>query len=302
VSISQRAQQAKGPGGPERPAEEQRKAERAIAISFAISALAGLGLFAVYAAGGQTQIEGVLLAVALGALGVGLAVWGEKLLDAREVAEDRHELSSGAEGRKAFETSITEEAGTALKRRGFLVKMLVAAGGALGLAAVLPAISLGPAPGRSLKETSWKAGRRLVRQSGERIKPGEIQLDQVLTVVPEGFTRAADSVTLLMKVPGDKLLLPPERKAATIDGLVAYSKICTHAGCPVGLYRAANRSLFCPCHQSQFNVLEGCRPTFGPASRPLPQLPIGVDSEGYLIALGDFYEPAGPAFWDRNRK
>jgi ubiquinol-cytochrome c reductase iron-sulfur subunit len=98
-----------------------------------------------------------------------------------------------------------------------------------------------------------------------------------------------------------ELQLPPERLDATVDGVIAYSKICTHAGCPVGLYQASARTLFCPCHQSQFAVLEGCRPIFGPAARPLPQLPIAVDSQGFLIATGDFYEPAGPAFWDRNR-
>jgi ubiquinol-cytochrome c reductase iron-sulfur subunit len=82
---------------------------------------------------------------------------------------------------------------------------------------------------------------------------------------------------------------------------VAYSKICTHAGCPVGLYRAESQSLICPCHQSQFDVADGGKPFFGPAARPLPQLPLGVDEEGILVAQGDFPEPVGPAFWDRNR-
>ena len=285
----------------EPPGEEQRKAERQIAIWFAVSALAGLALFGVYIAGGQTQIEGVLLMLALGGLGIGIAIWGEKLLDAREVAEDRHELTSGAAGRKAFEASLAEEAGSNLKRRSFLVKMLIAAGGALGLAAVLPAISLGPAPGRSLKETAWRNGVRLVREGGEPIRAEDLEVDQVISVLPEGHLRAADSITLLLRVRNGELQLPPERLEATVDGIVAYSKICTHAGCPVGLYRAAARSLFCPCHQSQFDVLDGCQPTFGPASRPLPQLPIAVDNQGFLIATGDFYEPVGPAFWDRNR-
>jgi ubiquinol-cytochrome c reductase iron-sulfur subunit len=281
--------------------EARRKAERSIAISFAVSTLAGLGLFVVYIAGGQTQIEGVLLAIALGGLGVGIAIWGERLLDAREVAEDRHELSSGAEAREALGTAFTEEAGSALLRRNFLVRMLLVAGAAFAAALALPVISLGPAPGNTLKRTSWTPGARLVRQTGEPIKLDELHLDQVLSVLPEGHTKAADSIALLIKVPADQLDLPPERVAATLDGVVAYSKICTHAGCPVGLYQAERRVLFCPCHQSQFNVLEGCKPIFGPAARPLPQLPLAVDANGYLYATGDFFEPVGPAFWDRNR-
>jgi quinol---cytochrome c reductase iron-sulfur subunit len=283
------------------PSEEQRRAERAIAVSFAVSALAGLGLFVVYLAGGQTQIEGVLLALALGGLGVGIAVWGEELLDAREVVEERHELSSGAEARQALGAALAEEAGSNLRRRSFLVTMLLAAGAAFAAALALPVISLGPAPGRSLKETSWKAGTRLVLENGQPIRPDDLVLDQVLSVLPEGHLNAADSVALLIRVPPGQIAIPAERAAATVNGVVCYSKICTHAGCPVGLYKAAEHTLFCPCHQSQFNVLQGCKPIFGPASRPLPQLPLAVDAAGYLYATGDFFEPVGPAFWDRNR-
>jgi ubiquinol-cytochrome c reductase iron-sulfur subunit len=283
----------------EPPGEEQRKAERQIAVWFAVSALAGLALFGVYIAGGQTQIEGVLLMLALGGLGIGIAIWGEKLLDAREVAEDRHELTSGAAGRKAFETSLAEEAGSNLKRRSFLVKMLIAAGGALGLAAVLPAISLGPAPGRSLKETAWRNGTRLVREGGEPIRAEDLEVDQVISVLPEGHLRAADSITLLLRVRNGELQLPPERLEATVDGIVAYSKICTHVGCPVALYEQQTHHLLCPCHQSTFDVADGAKVVFGPAKRPLPQLPITVDDEGYLIAQSDFTEPVGPSYWER---
>jgi ubiquinol-cytochrome c reductase iron-sulfur subunit len=300
LSIRQRSvEQGRTPERP--PSEVQRRAERAIAISFAVSALSGLGLFVVYIAGGQTQIEGILLTLALGGLGVGIAIWGERLLDAREVIEERHELSSGADARKAFGAALAEEIGPTLLRRSFLFKMLLVAGAAFAAALALPVISLGPAPGRSLKETSWTPGTRLVRETGEPIRAEDLQLDQVLSVLPEGHLRAADSVALLIRVPSGALQLAPERAAATVDGVVAYSKICTHAGCPVGLYEAARRTLFCPCHQSQFDVLEGCKPIFGPAARALPQLPLAVDAAGYLYATGDFFEPVGPAFWDRNR-
>jgi ubiquinol-cytochrome c reductase iron-sulfur subunit len=121
-------------------------------------------------------------------------------------------------------------------------------------------------------------------------------------VFPEGHEGAADAQALLIHVRDGSLKLPTDRLAAVPGGThVAYSKICTHAGCPVGLYRAESQSLICPCHQSQFDVADGARPFFGPAARPLPQLPLGVGEDGVLVAQGDFYEPVGPAFWDRNR-
>jgi ubiquinol-cytochrome c reductase iron-sulfur subunit len=278
----------------------RRRAERATAVAFGLSALASIALVVVYITGGQTQLEGILLGVSLGGLGVGLAVWGERMLDSREVVEERHELGSGEAGERALAQAFMEEAGPEIRRRGFVLKMLGIAGGALGIALLPPIASLGPAPGNSLKTTSWRPGMRLVRDdTGEPIRADELVLDEVLTVVPETAPKAADSVALLIRLPEDQIELPAERLAGTINGLVCYSKLCTHAGCPVGLYRAANRSLFCPCHQSQFNVLAGCTPTFGPAARPLPQLPIAVDQEGFVYAKGDFLEPVGPAFWDR---
>ena len=85
----------------------------------------------------------------------------------------------------------------------------------------------------------------------------------------------------------------------THQGIVAYSKICTHVGCPVGLYEQGTHHLLCPCHQSTFDVTQDCAAVFGPAKRALPQLKIGVDDEGYLIATQGFMEPVGPSFWER---
>lgn len=79
----------------------------------------------------------------------------------------------------------------------------------------------------------------------------------------------------------------------------AYSKICTHIGCPTSLYEAQTNRILCPCHQSQFDALRYGKPLFGPAARALPQLPITVDEEGYLVAQANFIEPVGPAFWER---
>jgi ubiquinol-cytochrome c reductase iron-sulfur subunit len=292
-----------GPAGPERLTGDQRKAERAVAIGLLVAVVAGVGLFVVYFAGGQTQIEGVLFALAFGGLGVALGVWANRLLDAREVEEERHELGSGEGGREALGYALTEEVGPVLGRRSVLVKLLAGAGGALGLALLLPVLSLGPAPGRSLKQTPWRRGSRVVDEHGDLIGVNSVPENGFLTVFPEGYEGRADAQALLIRVRPGSLKLPPERLAAVPGGtLVAYSKICTHAGCPVGLYRAETQSLICPCHQSQFDVSDGGKPFFGPAARPLPQLPLAVDDQGGLIAQGDFYEPVGPAFWDRGRR
>jgi ubiquinol-cytochrome c reductase iron-sulfur subunit len=190
-----------------------------------------------------------------------------------------------------------------LGRRSLLVKLLAGAGGALGLALLLPVLSLGPAPGNTLKVTPWARGKRVVDENGEPVTIDTVPEDGFLTVFPEGAEGAADAQTLLIHVRPGSLKLPPERMAGVPEGThVAYSKICTHAGCPVGLYRAESQSLICPCHQSQFDVADGAKPFFGPAARPLPQLPLGVDEQRVLIAEGDFTEPVGPAFWDRGRQ
>ena len=271
----------------------QRKAERRVGIALAVATVAGVGLFVVYFAGGQTQVEGVLFAVALGGFGVALGIWANHLLDAREVVEERHELTSGPAGREAFGAALTEEVGPVIARRSMLLRLLIGAGGALGLALLLPVLSLGPAPGNTLKVTPWQAGKRVVDEEGEPVE---------LNQVPEDSDHAADAQALLIHVRAGSLNLPQDRLAGVPGGrFVAYSKICTHAGCPVGLYRAESQSLICPCPQSQFDVADGGKPFFGPAARPLPQLPLGVDDEGILVAQGDFPEPVGPAFWDMNR-
>jgi ubiquinol-cytochrome c reductase iron-sulfur subunit len=286
---------------------DQQRAARIVAACFVVATLAGVALFFVYFAGGNTQLEGILFAVALGAFGIGIATWGATLLAVQDAVEDRHEFTTGEEGRLALVEAFEEEAGPLLRqggRRSFLVRLLVGAAGALGLALLLPALSLGPAPGRSLSQTSWRAGKRVVDENGEPVAFDSLPTDGFLTVFPEGEdVNRADSQALLIRVPPDLLELPEDRLNAVPGGThVCYSKICSHAGCPVGLYRAETRSLICPCHQSQFDVLRGAKPYFGPAARPLPQLPISVDPEGYLVALGDFYEPVGPAFWHRVKR
>jgi ubiquinol-cytochrome c reductase iron-sulfur subunit len=126
-----------------------------------------------------------------------------------------------------------------------------------------------------------------------------VPLDGLVTVFPEGHHDSADGQAVLVRVRREQLHPAPGRETWSPDGLIVYSKVCTHAGCPVGLYQSADHTLLCPCHQSAFDVLDRARPVFGPAAVALPQLPIRLDGDGYLRAQGDFSDPVGPAFWSR---
>ena len=270
-------------------------AARVVAGCFVASALASVALVVLYVIGGNVQVEGVLLAIALGGLGAGVVVWAIRLLDAPVGVEERHPLASPEEERVAAATSVAAEGVT---RRTFLVRLLAGAGATLAAALAVPVFSLGPGPARALFRTAWQPGLRVVTTDGSPIRPADVSLGTVQTVFPEGAVGAADAATLLLRVRPSELRLSDERMDWVPEGVIGYSKICTHAGCPVGLYRAEENALLCPCHQSTFDVLRGAVPTFGPAARPLPQLPMGIDDEGYLVAISDFLEPVGPSFWN----
>jgi len=272
------------------------RVELVIAVLFGITALAGIALLVVYILGGQTQIEGILLGIALASLGVGVVIWARELMNTPIVVEERHPATSTPQETADFQAALMEEAG--FTRRKLLVGMLAAAFAGLGAALAIPVLSLGPAPGSEQFSTSWKKGSRVVTQDGTPVHADDLAVDSLVTVFPEGAVGVADSQTLLIRVPPDLLRLDPARAADAPNGYVAYSKICTHAGCPVGLFRATERKLICPCHQSTFDVLTGATPVFGPAGRPLPQLPIRLQPDGTFVADGDFPDPVGPSFWN----
>ena len=178
-------------------------------------------------------------------------------------------------------------------RRTFLSRALLGAAGLLGLSLLAPVTSLGPAPGDTLRRTKWARGVRLVTGDGEPVRPVDVAAGGISTIWPEGGIAHERSAVLLIRL--QQPAYAPTRLDWIVDDLVAYSKVCTHAGCPVALYRERDNALFCPCHQSTFDPTRGAVPTFGPAARALPQLPLGTDSAGYLIALSDFTEQVGPA-------
>jgi ubiquinol-cytochrome c reductase iron-sulfur subunit len=280
------------------PSPAESRAEVIVGALFVVTMLAGLALLVVYLLGGDTQIQGLLLTLAFGGIGAGIVIWAQWLLGTREAIEERHPIMPERDETALAGEAATREAEAGFTRRHLLIGLMFGALGGLGAALLIPVLSLGPAPGRDLFVTAWKKGSRVVGLDGNPVRADQLPVDGVLTVFPEGSVGDAMAQTLLIRVPPDLLRLPADRTSWAPEGYVAYSKVCTHAGCPVGLYRASQHRLICPCHQSTFDVLDGAIPTFGPAARPLPQLPIQLQPDGTFVALGGFPGPVGPSFWN----
>ena len=260
----------------------------------------------------QNAMLGIGAAIALGSVGIGIILWAKTLITDAEVTEDRHSIAGSAEDQAiALEilNQAKEESGIA--RRPLLRNLLIAAVAIAPLPAVLVLRDLGPLPGDALFRTLWKQGVRLCQDPGgvpeedRPIKLADVTIGSAFHVIPEKLRESEDplnekakAAVLLMRIRPEELNIEPGRENWSIDGVVAYSKICTHVGCPVALYEHQTHHLLCPCHQSTFDVTNHCKVIFGPAKRPLPQLPIAVDSEGYLVAQSDFHEPVGPTFWE----
>jgi ubiquinol-cytochrome c reductase iron-sulfur subunit len=272
-------------------------AERRVAVLLLLSIGGSVALGDVYAFGGQPQLEGVLLGVALGTLGAAVIAWALGLLPQEEVTDVREPEPSPADVR-AEATSELAQGEAQIAARRTLARLLFGALGAFALVMIFPIRSLGPRPSRSLFHTAWQDGSFVIDRTGRRIKSSDLETGSVITVFPEGFANDPVAQALLLRVEPPLLRLPPGRAGWTPLGYIAFSKVCTHAGCPVGLYRASVHQLLCPCHQSTFDVLRGAAPVFGPTTRALPQLPLRIDAGGYLRAAGDFSAPIGPGFWE----
>jgi ubiquinol-cytochrome c reductase iron-sulfur subunit len=269
---------------------------RWIAVCFSLTVLAAVFIGVVYVVGGETWLLGLGFAVAFAGLAGGLALWAAYLLPQGPYVEEREAMTSPPESREALESEFERDerpvTALALPRR-----ILTLALGALGVAALFPIRSLfrGPSPDEALAVTAWRDGVRAVNEQGRPVRPSDVQPGTMVTIYPEGHTDAVDAAAVLLRV--DPARLAPGTARGSVEGLLAYSKICTHAGCPVGMYVTTTQQLVCPCHQSVFDVLRGAEPLAGPAARPLPQLPLRVDGEGSLVAAGDYPVPAGPGYW-----
>jgi ubiquinol-cytochrome c reductase iron-sulfur subunit len=267
---------------------------------FAISIHDQLGQYSNYALGGS-------LAISMTAIGAGMIVWAKKLLPHEPAIQDRHDFHSTPEEEKEAEDTLLAGANDlGLGSRKILRRTLVGALGLFPLPLVILLRDLGPLPGTSLlpsgSSTGWKKGSRLVDLDTRLpVKLGNLSIGGIQTVMPEGFSSAEDTAlapTMLIRFAPGQILDAKERNWG-VDDHVAYSKICTHAGCPISLYEQQSHNLLCPCHQSTFDMARDAKVIFGPAARPLPQLKIRADSEGYLYAVGPYSQAVGPSFWER---
>lgn len=302
----------------------ERRAERTVYTLFYLSIAGSIFAIAAYMAfpisgedPGSVRLNnlfiGLGLALALLAIGIGAVHWGKALMSDAEGIDMHHPVRGSDETRaRAVEIFQQADQESGFGRRTLIRNSLIGALIVFPLPAVVLFRGLGPQyddPAELLRHTLWKEGTRLALDpSGAPIKASDVTLGSAFHVIPEGLQdlehgkleEKAKAAVLLMRLEPEDLNESPERAGWSYDGIVAYSKICTHVGCPVALYEQQTHHLLCPCHQSQFDVSNHCEVIFGPAKRPLPQLPIAVDSEGYLIAQSDFTEPVGPSFWERN--
>jgi ubiquinol-cytochrome c reductase iron-sulfur subunit len=321
----------------------EKRAERAVALSFAISALAGVGFIVAFIVVPYkwhlpgtpqnfrfyTPALGGLLAIMLLFLGIGMVLWAKWLMPEEEVVQDRHDTATTEEDKLLVEaTLLVGLEDTGLPRRSLILRTLGLAGGAM---ATVPLVALVGAmikkPGTQLLHTLFTPNKKMFPATGglvpivysdfRRVSPDDLEPGGIATVFPgvreensdgENGVTSASSPTLLIRLrPGQKV---KARKGQSTFGwpehnpeYLAFSKICTHAGCPASLYEQQTGRLLCPCHQSQFQVLEDAKPVFGPASRSLPKLPIAVqtgeDGRQYFVARSDYKEAIGPGFWER---
>ncbi|GAA4832144.1 ubiquinol-cytochrome c reductase iron-sulfur subunit [Garicola koreensis] len=302
-----------------------KRNERQVSVLFLISIIGTILSFIGYFVVGQTEgnlgdlrLQNTLLGVgtALAMLGIGLGVvhWAKTLMPDHEIVEDRKPLRT-EEDRAEAEQIVTEVIDeTQIKRRPLLRNTLIAA----ALIAPLPAVVMFRDLDRSddfgperMRHTLWDEGVRLVRDpTGTPIRASDLTIGSAMHVIPENLpeisshgeriAEKAKAVVLLMRMnPDDFEHTSPGRENWTHEGIIAASKVCTHVGCPVALYERHTHHLLCPCHQSTFDAAREFKVIFGPAGRPLPQLPITVDAEGFLVARSDFTEPVGPTYWER---
>ena len=300
------------------------RAEQQVAILFILSAIGTIVLiysyifvksdkFVFIPIMGKTNVQqlglGMGMAMALFCIGAGAIHWAKTLMPDEEVIAHRHEFRSDDEDRADFVETVKAGASAAGLGRRPLIKRTL--GAALGLSALTPLLllrDLGPLPKANLTQTSWKKGTRLVTDPGDRpLRPEDLEVGAVAQTLPElapGEERTLNNIgkdaVLLIRLRPEEFNLDAERLSWTYQGIIAFSKICSHMGCAVALYEQQTKHLLCPCHQSTFDVTRAAKVIFGPAARPLPQLAITVNAEGYLVAQQPFTEPVGPSFWERS--
>ena len=272
--------------------------------------------------GASTVFLGLTLGICLLLIGIGAIQWARKLMGDEEISELRHPAASSEEDRETALAALsqgTEESGIA--RRPLIRNSLLLAMGALGLPAIVALRDLGPLPGDKLARTIWERATpskkmRVVQDvDGAPIKPSDMEIGQLVNAEPDIFFETHDghpvvhgvelqaekakAAVILVRIDPSDITPSKGRENWGVEGILCYSKICTHVGCPISLWEQQTHHLLCPCHQSTFDLADNGKVVFGPAARALPQLPLVLDDEGYLAAEGDFTEPVGPSYWER---
>ncbi len=313
----------------------ERRAERQISLFFiaagVLSVLFCVAFFSfdpsidgetIFGMGASNLTLGLSLGLALTFVGIGAIQWARKLMTDEEIIEYRHSAASSDEDREetlaAFRTGAKE---SGFGRRKLVRNSLLGSLALLGLPAVVLLRDLGPLPGTKLEQTVWRRGVRVVNDvTGMPLRPQDIKTGALVNAEPSVFfpetdadgeeipaeyegaellvEKAKAAIILVRMLPED--ITPVEgRENWGIDGILCFSKICTHVGCPISLWEQQTHNLLCPCHQSTFDLADNGRVLFGPAARNLPQLPLMLDDEGYIVASDGFQEPVGPSFWER---
>jgi ubiquinol-cytochrome c reductase iron-sulfur subunit len=321
----------------------EKRAERGVAFAFTVSALAGIAFIVYFCAGKwrwhlpgtaqtfrfYTPVLGGTFAIMCIFLGIGLVLWAKWLMPEEETVQDRHDLASSEEDKLMTEATFTvglEDTG--LPRRGLILRSLLLAGGVFSAVPLVALVGgMIKKPGDKLFHTLYRPDPAafpasngmvpIVYSDWRQVSPNDLEPGGIATVfpgvrqeTPEGYNGITDasSPTLLIRLRPDQKVTPRPGQAhfgwpANGPEYIAFSKICTHAGCPASLYEQQTGRLLCPCHQSQFQVLEDAKPVFGPATRSLPKLPItvlvGDDGRQYFYAVRDYDEAIGPGFWER---
>lgn len=256
----------------------------------------GVGFLFIYWTEGANKLLGGSLALSLAGFGTALVFWSHLLMRHEEATDPREKLVSPEPEREEAEESFS--LGAEDIRRRTLLKWLIAAGvSVFGAMSISLLRSFGKTPNDELFKIVWTKGQRLMTLDGHPVNVNTLPTGSSLTVFPEGSEGDERAQTVLIHVNEQLLRLPEDREQWAPHGYVAYSRVCTHAGCPVGLFESKENLLLCPCHQSTFDVLRAAQPTGGPAARPLPQLPLYADGDGTLRAGGHFSATPGPGFW-----
>ncbi|WP_282691847.1 Rieske 2Fe-2S domain-containing protein [Streptomyces sp. CC208A] len=300
-----------------------RRSERAVAFMFVLSMLATVGFIASYVIFPVDKIVyiwpfghvsalnfalGWTLGLALFFIGAGAVHWARTLMSDVEIADERHPMEASPEVKaKVMADFAAGAAESGFGRRKLIRNTLFGALALVPLSGVMLLRDMGPLPEKKLRTTLWARGKMLINMNThEPLRPEDVAVGSLTFAMPEGLSehdhdfqvQIAKAALMIVRIE-PKDIKDKRELEWSHDGIVAFSKICTHVGCPISLYEQQTHHVLCPCHQSTFDLSDGARVIFGPAGHALPQLRIGVNDEGFLEAHGDFDEPVGPAFWER---